>query len=237
MFRPAILRSFITAIGITILSVGCTPENLAGPQAPLTTPSATVATVASPVTTAPGATASLNLLGGALQLPGTVVNAVTAAVSKLLFPVVQRKQSLDHSITVTRVISAAGGSLAIGEAGFRITFAPGAVTRNTMITVTADSGRAISYEFGPHGTQFHAPVTIEQDMSMTTLADHPESAPGIRGGYTANGVVDIVNGLLARVAEILDATTTVVTGADGNAHLGTTSFVVKHFSGYILISI
>ncbi|MFI5239160.1 MAG: hypothetical protein ACHQQP_05070, partial [Gemmatimonadales bacterium] len=107
----------------------------------------------------------------------------------------------------------------------------------TRITVTADSGRAVSYEFGPHGTQFYAPVTIQQDMSVTTLADRPDAAPGIRGGYTANGLADIINGLLARVAEILDATTTIVTGRDGRAHLGTTSFVVKHFSGYILISI
>ena len=234
MFRPAILRSFIAAVGITVLSVGCTPENLAGPQAPLTPPAATLV---SPSAATPGATASLNLLGGVLQLPGTAVNAVATAVSNLLFPVVQRKQSLAHSITVTRMIGVAGGSLAIGEAGFTITLAPGAVTHNTLITVTADSGRAISYEFGPHGTQFHAPVTIQQDMSMTTLADHPESASGIRGGYTANGVADILHGLLARVAEILNATTTVVTGSDGNAHLGTTSFVVKHFSGYILISI
>jgi hypothetical protein len=233
MFRPAILRSFIAAVGIAILSVGCTPENLAGPQAPLTTPSATLA---APANAAPGASASLNLLGGVLKLSGTAINTITTAVSNLLFPVVQRKQGLAHSITVTKMIGASGGSLSIDDAGFSITFAPGAVQSNTLITVTADSGRAISYEFGPHGTQFQAPVTIQQDMSMTTLADHPEAAPGIRGGYTANGVADILNGLLARVAEILDATTTIVTGPDGQQHLGTTSFVVKHFSGYILIS-
>ncbi len=233
MFRPATLRRFITAVGITILSAGCTPENLAGPQAPLTTPSAAQS---APATVAAGASASLGVLGSILKLPGTAINSLTTTLSKLLFPVVQRKQSLAHSITVTRVIGVTGGRLSIDEAGFSITFAPGAVLSNTLITVTADSGRAISYEFGPHGTQFHAPVTIVQDMSMTTLADHPEAASRIRGGYTANGVTDILNGLLARVAEILDATTTVITGPDGQQHLGTTNFVIRHFSGYILIS-
>jgi len=235
MFRPSILRSFITAVGITLLSVGCTPENLAGPQAPLTTPGAALssATTATTVTATASPAPNANLLGSVL---GTVLK-VPSTLMKSLFPVVQRKQSLNHSITVTRMIGSAGGSLSIAEAGFRITFAPGAVRHNTRITVTADSGRAVSYTFGPHGTQFYAPVTVQQDMGMTTLADHPEAAPGIRGGYVANGLGDIIGGLLARVTEILDATTNIVTGRDGKSHLGTTSFVVKHFSGYILISI
>ena len=165
------------------------------------------------------------------------MQSVATIVSDLLFPVVQRKQALANSITVSRVIGYSGGTIAIDQAGLKITFARGALRSNTLITVTADAGRAVSYEFGPHGIQFYAPVTIQQDMSLTTLADNPGAASGIRGGYTANGLADIINGLLARVAEILDATTTIITGPDGQAHLGTTSFIVKHFSGYILISI
>ena len=234
MFRSAIVRSFLTGVGIAVLSTACTPENLSGPQAPLTTPSAAVT---APAVAAPGANASLNLLGGVLQLPGTLVQSVTKIVSDLLFPVVQRKQALANSITVSRVIGYSGGTIAIDQAGLKITFARGALRSNTLITVTADAGRAVSYEFGPHGIQFYAPVTIQQDMGLTTLADNPGAASGIRGGYTANGLADIINGLLARVAEILDATTTIITGPDGQAHLGTTSFIVKHFSGYILISI
>jgi hypothetical protein len=234
MFRKAFIRSFITGVGIAVLSTACTPENISGPQAPLAPPSATVT---APAVTAPGASASLNLLGGILKLPGTLIQTVTKTVSDLLFPVVQRKVALSHSITVSRVIGRSGGSVTVPDAGLTITFASGALRSNTQITVTADAGRAVSYEFGPHGTQFYAPVTIKQDMSLTTLADNPGAGPGIHGGYTANGLADLVNGLLARVAEILNATTTIVTGKDGRRHLGTTSFVVKHFSGYILISI
>jgi len=73
-------------------------------------------------------------------------------------------------------------------------------------------------------------------MSLTTLADSPNSAPGIQGGYTPNGLGDIVDGLLARVSELFKATTTIVIGQDGKAHLGTSTFTIKHFSGYILIS-
>ena len=236
MFRTSIVRSALLAAGLALIATGCTPENLSGPQAPLAPTSANVTApaLAAPLAATPGANA--NLLGGVLQLTGTVVNTVTRTVSDILYPVVQRKQALAQSITVTRTIGAAGGSIAIPEAGLTITFARGAVPSNTPITVTADAGRAISYEFGPHGTQFHAPVTIRQDMSLTTLADNPGAASGIHGGYTANGLDDLIGGLLARVAELLDATTTIVIGRDGRAHLGTSSFIIKHFSGYILIS-
>jgi hypothetical protein len=233
MFRTSIVRSFLTGLGIAVLTVACAPENLSGPQAPLTTPNAAVTAPAA----VPNADANLNLLGGVLKLTGTLVQTVTKTVSDLLFPVVQRKYALSHSITVSKMIGVNGGTVAIDDAGLTITFARGALRSNTLITVTADAGRAVSYEFGPHGTQFYAPVTISQDMSLTTLADTPSAASGIRGGYTANGLADIVNGLLARVAEVLNATTTIVTGHDGRKHLGTASFIVKHFSGYILISI
>jgi hypothetical protein len=117
-----------------------------------------------------------------------------------------------------------------------ITFAPGALASATTITVTADAGKAVSYEFAPHGIHFNAPVTVSQNMSVTTLANNVGAAATISGGYTANGASDIIGGLLAKVAEILKATTTVVIGADGRAHLGTSSFIIKHFSGYILVS-
>lgn len=236
MFRTSIVRSAIVGLGLALVATGCTPENLSGPQASLTPPNATVTApaVSAPMAATPGANA--NLLGGVLKLTGTVVQTVVKTVDDLLFPVVQRKQALARPITVTHAIGVAGGSIAIPQAGLTITFARGAVLKNTQITVTADSGKAISYEFGPHGTQFYAPVTIQQDMSLTTLADKPGAASGIKGGYTANGLQDIIGGLLARVAELLKATTTIVIGRDGKAHLGTSSFIIKHFSGYILIS-
>ncbi len=235
MFRPAFLRSLITGLGIAVVATACTPENVSGPQASLSSPSAAVATQQP----SNSATANPNgdLLGGLRQLTGGVVQVVDQTVANLLFPVVQRNEGLEHPITVTKLIPASGGTISIPAAGMTITFSRGALLAATAITVTADSGRAVSYEFGPHGIQFHAPVTIQQDMSLTTLADNPGAASHIKGGYTANGLADIINGLLARVAQILDATTTIVMGGDGKAHLGTTTFIIKHFSGYILISV
>jgi hypothetical protein len=231
MFRTSIVRSTIFGLGVALIATGCTPENLSGPQTSLSPPNATVTSTVAPT---PGPTASL--LGSVVQLTGTVVQTVDQTVSSLLYPVVQRQTALARPITVTQTIGTAGGSIAIPAAGFTIKFARGAVLQSTRITVTADSGKAISYEFGPHGIQFYAPVTITQDMSLTTLVNDPGAASGIRGGYTANGLLDIINGLLAHVAELLKATTTIVIGADGQAHLGTSSFIIKHFSGYILIS-
>jgi len=232
MRRSAILRSLITGLGIVVAATACAPENLSAPQTQLTPPSATV-TASDATTLTPSA--STGLLGGVLQLTGTLVQTVETTVSDLLYPVVQRKQPLAQSITVTRVIGYAGGSITIKDAGLTITFSRGALRSSTPITVTADAGSAVSYEFGPHGIQFYAPVTIQQDMSLTTLADRPEVASSIKGGYTADGLSDIVGGLLAKVAELLQATTTTVLGADGKMHLGTSSFIIKHFSGYILI--
>ncbi len=236
MTRTSILRSLITGLGLAVAMAACAPGDLAGPQTPAAAPAASVVTsVATPSATAPGASASAGLLGAVLQAPTALVQTVSQVVSDLLYPVVQRKVALANPITVTKEIGVAGGSVAIPQAGLTITFARGALLASTPITVTADAGKAVSYEFGPHGTQFHAPVTIAQDMSLTTLADCPGSASSIQGGYTPNGLGDIINGLLAHVAELLKATTTIVVGSDGKQHLGTSSFIVKHFSGYILI--
>jgi hypothetical protein len=231
MKRFATLRSLIAGLGVAIVAVACAPENLAGPRAPQSSPSVAVAAL----TGAPVASASTGLLGTVVQLSGAVVQTTTSTISNLLYPVVQRQRALDHSITVTGVIGAAGGTISIAEAGLTVTFSRGAVSTPTLITVTADAGSAVSYEFGPHGIQFNAPVTIRQDMSLTTLVDDPAAASSIRGGYTADGLSDVIGGLLARVAELLNATTTTVVGPDGSIHLGTSSFIIKHFSGYILI--
>jgi hypothetical protein len=231
MPRFVALRSLIAGLGVAVVATACAPENLSSPRMPQSPPSASVVAPAG----APVASASTGLLGTVVQLSGTLVQTTTSTISGILYPVVQRQYPLDHSITVTGVIGAAGGSISIEEAGLKVTFARGAVRVPTVITVTADAGSAVSYEFGPHGIQFSAPVTIQQDMSLTTLVNKPGAASSIRGGYTANGLSDIVGGLLARVAELLNATTTTVVGPDGTVHLGTSSFIIKHFSGYILI--
>ena len=224
MIKPVILRSLLTGVGVVLIATACTPENISAPMAPLSTPAASAA---APTSAAP--VASPDFLGGLIQ-------TVEATVSKLLFPVVQRQTALEEPIVVTKVISTRGGTISIPEAGMSITFARGALAAATAITVTADAGKAVSYEFAPHGIRFNAPVTISQNMSGTTLVDDVGAASHISGGYTANGLADIIGGLLAKVAEILKATTTIVIGADGQAHLGTSSFIIKHFSGYILVS-
>lgn len=224
MIKPVILRSLLTGVGVFLIATACTPENISAPMAPLTTPAASAT---APATASPAA--SPDLLGG-------IVQTITTTVSKLLFPVVQRQAALARPITATKVISASGGSISLPDAGMTITFARGALTTATVITVTADAGKAVSYEFAPHGIQFSAPVTITQDMSGTTLVNNVGAAASISGGYTANGLSDIIGGLVAKIAEILKATTTIVIGADGKAHLGTSSFIIKHFSGYVLIS-
>jgi hypothetical protein len=133
------------------------------------------------------------------------------------------------------VIGPKGGQIKIGEAGLTVVFSKGAVLQNTTITVTADSGSLVSYEFGPHGTQFLAPVAIEQDMQKTTFAGKPDKATTLYGGYLLHGAADI-KGDSANVSEFHAAQSSVGIDSFGKKQLKDAVYVVWHFSGYILIS-
>jgi hypothetical protein len=221
MFRNAALRSFLTGLGIAVLATACTPENVAGPQLAAAAP----ATV--------GVSASKGGLVGSLV--GGLTSTLNTVVSDLLHPAIMRKHSLKHDVTVSRIIGVKGGKIQIGEAGLTIEFAPGALLQDTRITATANAGSTISYEFGPHGTQFHAPVTIEQDMKKTTIDKKVAQADDLFGGYMPNGVSDIV-GDSVKVSELHKSDTKVGKDFMGRPELKTSTFTVSHFSGYILIS-
>jgi hypothetical protein len=148
---------------------------------------------------------------------------------------VTRNHPLSKSITVSGVIGPKGGQIKIGEAGLTVVFSKGAVLQNTTITVTADAGSLVSYEFGPHGTQFLAPVAIEQDMQKTTFGGKPDKAATLYGGYLLHGTSDIV-GDSAKVSEFHAAQSSVSTDSFGKKQLKDAVYVVWHFSGYILIS-
>jgi hypothetical protein len=148
---------------------------------------------------------------------------------------VTRIHPLTQAITVSGVIGPKGGQIKIGEAGLTVVFSKGAVLQNTTITVTADSGSLVSYEFSPHGTQFLAPVAVEQDMHKTTFDLKKSQTANLYGGYLAHGTTDIT-GDSAKVSEFHAAQTSVGTDSSGKPQLNDAAYVVWHFSGYILIS-
>jgi hypothetical protein len=179
------------------------------------------------------------LLGGALTgVVGVVSQAgtgLTAVVGGILHPAIGRKQALQSNITVSKVIGVKGGTISIGQAGLTVTFAPGALLQDTRITATANAGPLVSYDFGPHGTQFHAPVTITQNMRQTAIDRKVEQADSLFGGYMPNGIADI-SGDSVNVSEVHKSDTKIGTDWLGRKVMTSSSFIVSHFSGYILIS-
>lgn len=209
MSRKHLLRSTLTGLGLAILGVGCAPDAATAPQA-------TVAASLSP--------ASSTL----------ITSVVPAIVGKISVPIVARSTPLSRDITVTRDIGQSGGKITIGEAGLTLTFAPGAVQQTTAITVTAYAGKFVSYGFGPHGIHFSAPVTIEQDAKKTSISNDVSGVSKLFGAYTPDGLSDVTADGRAVVSE-LRGTRSKIGTVLGHERVESVSFVIEHFSGYILM--
>jgi hypothetical protein len=149
---------------------------------------------------------------GPLLVPDTVV-------------VVQRLQALPYNITQTKFIGSGGGQISIPAAGVTLIVPSGAVDYATPITVTALAGRGVAYEFGPTGMTFKKPLTIKQDLSVTSIDPRLLSKLKFQGGYFKSKS-DLLGGLLGIVYELLSATT--------NASGTSVEFNVNHFSGYLI---
>jgi hypothetical protein len=117
-----------------------------------------------------------------------------------------------------------GGTLSIPAADFSITFAPGALSSPTVITIIANSDGYVGYEMLPHGLTFSAPVTVTQGLKHTAKSD------GVFCAYLQTGALG-TNGL-ASAFEIETSTTSY--GPNGRAISQT--WTLNHFSRYILAS-
>jgi hypothetical protein len=164
------------------------------------------------------------LLGGLLD---PILGALPI-VGKLLVPdtvvVLQRAKPLYSNVTQAKLIGSGGGQITIPSAGLTLTVPSGAVDYPILVSVTALSGRGVAYEFGPAGS-FKKPLTVKQDLSVTTI--DPRTLPYLKfsGGYFKTRQ-NLLSSLLAIVFELLPATT--------NASNGTVQFNVTHFSGYLI---
>lgn len=137
--------------------------------------------------------------------------------------VMERQVPLAAAITASRTVGLFGGTIAIPEAGISVYVPVGAVLRSTKITVTAPAGRAVAYEFSPHGTQFLVPLIVTQDLDRVALNGVAPSS--LFAAYFEN-LPDIDTGtLIAPVTELLNI---VLAGTDK------IRFPVGHFSGYLV---
>ena len=165
---------------------------------------------------APSAPPPSQLLGLPL-LRSQEVNVVTRAVP------------LAADISTGAWIGPLGGSLRIPEAGLSVIVPPGAVLSRTYFSATALKGNLVAYEFGPHGKTFLVPLIMTQSTNGLDLTNsltntlHPLQA----GYFPSRDGIDFASAT-ATVTELL--------GVKLDLNLGTATFTVGHFSGYLLAS-
>lgn len=132
-----------------------------------------------------------------------------------------RSVALEQELEVSAVIGVRGGSLAIPETGFELKVPAGAVTRDTRFVVRALPGKAVAYEFEPHGTVFRRSLTASQSLDDTK----PELGV-LRGAYFPDRSLISPSGATALVSELLGGVT--------NLLQHSFTWRIDHFSGYIV---
>ena len=120
-----------------------------------------------------------------------------------------------------------GGQISLPSRGLTVIIPAFALTSPTTITVTAVPGNEVAYEFEPHGTQFALPVIVRPNLAGTSAADDWGKVRGVLyGGYFADVTALDHASATAFVDEILRVSIDKI--------LGTATFTVTHFSGYLL---
>ncbi|HEX2719241.1 MAG TPA: hypothetical protein VHM67_16360 [Gemmatimonadaceae bacterium] len=207
---PALL-----SLSVALLLAGCRDAGLApAPQPPA---QATTGYASAPDPGQPSALVG-ELIGG-LPALGPLLAPDTVAV-------LQRDVALPAPITVTQIIGSEGGRVVVPGAGLTVDFPAGALAAPTPITVTALAGRAVAYEFGPHGITFAKPVTLTQDLEPTVVTRWTAQWIRLKGGYFKSQT-DLISRLLrAIVQELIPANT--------DADDMVVRFDIRHFSGYLV---
>ena len=143
--------------------------------------------------------------------------------------VVTRAVPLANDISTDAWIGPLGGSLRIPEAGLTVTVPPGAVLSRTYFSATALKGNLVAYEFGPHGKTFLVPLIMNQSTKGLNVTNSLTNAlfPIQAGYFPSRDGLDLAAGT-ALVTELLPVKL--------DLGLGSATFTVGHFSGYLLAS-
>jgi hypothetical protein len=134
--------------------------------------------------------------------------------------------------TVSAVVGPDGATLSLPGADFSMNIPAGALSAPTAITIVSRAGSYVVYDMLPHGLHFAVPVTAIQGLS--TVAGYGTSASNnIRSAYLSQANEQVAfDGSVSPVE--LEAATTYYYGVQPVAE--THSWIVNHFSRYILIS-
>ena len=134
--------------------------------------------------------------------------------------------------TVSAVVGPDGATLSLPGADFSMNIPAGALSAPTAITIVSRAGSYVVYDMLPHGLRFAVPVTAVQGLS--TVAGYGISASNsVRSAYLSQANEQVAfDGSVSPVE--LEAATTYYYGVQPVAE--THSWIVNHFSRYILIS-
>lgn len=134
--------------------------------------------------------------------------------------------------TVSAVVGPDGATLSLPGADFSMNIPAGALSAPTAIMIVSRAGSYVVYDMLPHGLRFAVPVTAVQGLS--TVAGYGTSASNnIRSAYLSQANAQVAfDGSVSPVE--LEAATTYYYGVQPVAE--THSWIVNHFSRYILIS-
>jgi hypothetical protein len=137
-----------------------------------------------------------------------------------------RKSGLDQDQYAAAYIDPKrGGTLEIKSAGLSVNVPAGAVSAPMIIWVKAPAGNLVSYEFGPHGTQFLLPLTVRQDLRPTGWYKLLDRSQVEVGYFKDPAQVDRLTGR-AMIDEFLPITV--------QSKANRIEFQILHFSGYLL---
>jgi hypothetical protein len=128
-------------------------------------------------------------------------------------------------------------SIALPDAGLRVSFPAGSVPAATQICLTAHAGSLLTYSFNPHGLQFGVPVQVQQDLRVTTAYKDRVTARNVIAGYLAAGVqADVDAQGVGTFAETFSTSLYDAAAQPTTTDPASVTFTTVHFSGYALAS-
>lgn len=154
-----------------------------------------------------------------------LLSATTNLISGLI-PVtaLMRDTAVATAYTRSFTFTTKGGRIEMPELGMRVDVPEGAIPGDSLtIVVTALPGKAIAYDFQPHGTVFLKPLAFRQDLNNTSW-DKLGFKGIVNGGYFKDAAqIDLLKGS-ALLDELFPVT----------IKSSRVSFDIKHFSGYMV---
>lgn len=170
------------------------------------------------------------VVGDLLQPVVKVVGFVADATGITVHPVAWGDDYDRVTHSVSGVITPWGGTLAIPESDFTITFPPGALSESTRITVTSDPN-FVAYKMEPTGLRFSKAVIVTQRLRKTEVYGQPLSGQ-LFGAYIADDLLD-----LSKLVNALEIELSTTIFQPSNPSLPETEiWTINHFSRYMLAS-